>query len=308
MPSRSSDAIMESGEDRKYEEYSALLDSVRGLRWPARHAVRGGVPGAHTSRLRGSAAEFMEYRPYRQGDDPARIDWKLFARSDRAYIRLSTDRAILATTIVMDSSASMGFPAESVRKWRLAAQIAIGLATVARNSGDPVGLLIPHPRQPVRVAPGTRRSVLHELMRGITATTPQGSESLAPSISAAIRAAGRVVVISDFLGDADEMLSAAAAAVAASREVHAVHIVAREELEPVQDAAMVGDPEHPEIRRPLTSDSRLRYQKTFATWRETLAQEWIDAGIAFHTAVTEDHPPDHIIRQLVAPCTEWAPG
>nr|MDQ3081568.1 DUF58 domain-containing protein [Gemmatimonadota bacterium] len=76
------------------DEFANLLDTVRGIRWPARSAVRGGIPGAHNSRLRGTSAEFTEYRPYRQGDDLGRIDWKLFARSDRAYIRLSNDRAI----------------------------------------------------------------------------------------------------------------------------------------------------------------------------------------------------------------------
>ena len=60
--------------------------------------------------MRGISAEFTEYRPYRQGDDLGRIDWKLFARSDRAYIRLSNDRAIFPTMIVLDASASMDFP------------------------------------------------------------------------------------------------------------------------------------------------------------------------------------------------------
>src|SRR5215212_3728509 len=123
-------------------DYAALLDSVRGIRWPARSAVRGGIPGAHTSRMRGSSAEFTEYRPYRQGDDLRRIDWKLFARSDRAYIRLSNDRSILPTMVVLDASASMAFPVETNGKWRLAAQLGVGLAAVARNGGDPVGLLL----------------------------------------------------------------------------------------------------------------------------------------------------------------------
>src|SRR3954465_10148422 len=118
-------------------DYAALLDSVRGIRWPARSSVRGGIPGAHTSRMRGTSAEFTEYRPYRQGDDLRRIDWKLFGRSDRAYIRLSNDRAILPTTIVLDATASMAFPVETLGKWRLASQLAVGLAAVARTSADP---------------------------------------------------------------------------------------------------------------------------------------------------------------------------
>ena len=112
-----------------YKRFAPLLDAVRGIRWPARKAVRGGIPGAHTSRLRGISAEFTEYRPYRQGDDPKRIDWKLFARSDRAYIRLSNDRAILPTMIVLDASASMAFPVATNAKWQLAGQLGVALGS-----------------------------------------------------------------------------------------------------------------------------------------------------------------------------------
>src|SRR5688572_5394934 len=153
------------------DDYAALLDAVRGIRWPAWRAVRGGSPGAHTSRLRGISAEFTEYRPYRQGDDLRRIDWKLFARSDRAYIRLSNDRAIFPTMIVLDASASMAFPAVTNGKWALAAQLGIGLGAVARNSGDPVGLVIVGD-DPLLLAPRMRRSVTHEIIRAVSGTRP----------------------------------------------------------------------------------------------------------------------------------------
>src|SRR5678810_56818 len=92
------------------ETRGSLLDAIRGVKWPALRAVPGALPGAHHSRLRGAAPELSEYRVYRQGDDPKRIDWRLLARSDRAYIRLATDRAILPTMIVLDASASMAYP------------------------------------------------------------------------------------------------------------------------------------------------------------------------------------------------------
>ena len=297
---RRPDTSAELEETRQYEQYSALLDDLRGLRWPARAAVRGGLAGAHTSRMRGSAAEFMEYRPYRQGDDPSRIDWKLFARSNRAFIRLSNDRAILPTTIVLDASASMDYPNKEPGKWELASRIAIGLATVARNGGDPVGLLIPLDDDPVRVAPGTRRTVLHEIMRGITGTRPRGSSPLAPVFSAATRGAGRLVVISDFLGDAGDTLSAAASAVAGSHEVHAIHIVARGELSPDGGLLLAADPELPEIRRPFPADARDAYVRAFTSWREQLEHDWSDAGVSFHSAVTEDDSADTVIRRIVA--------
>src|SRR5919202_6774638 len=108
--------------------YGPLLDALRGVRWPARGSVVGGVAGTHHSRLRGIAAEFTEYRPYRQGDEPRRIDWKLYARSGRAFVRLATERATLSTVVVVDASASMAFPAESLGKWAHAAELALGLA------------------------------------------------------------------------------------------------------------------------------------------------------------------------------------
>ena len=284
-----------------YDEYAALLDAVRGIRWPARGVVRGGIPGAHMSRLWGSSAEFTEYRPYRQGDELRRIDWKLFARSDRAYIRLSNDRSILPTMIVLDASASMAFPVATNGKWRLAAQLGVGLAAVARNSGDPVGLAIAGGESPQLLAPRMRRSVLHEIIRAVGGIRPIGGEPLAPAVSIASQSAGRLVIASDFLGDASETLTVAARLVAARREVHAVHLIAGEEIDPPRDAAMVADPEVPGVRRALIGETRDAYVAAFDAWRDRIAHDFADAGIAYSTAIVGEETPEHLIRRLTAP-------
>ena len=285
----------------EFDEYAALLDAVRGIRWPARSAVRGGIPGAHTSRLRGISAEFTEYRPYRQGDDTRRIDWKLFARSDRAYIRLSNDRAILPTMIVLDASASMAFPIATNAKWTLATQIGVALAAVARNSGDPVGLVVAHGEEPLLLAPRMRRSVTHDIIRAVSATRPGGSGPLAPSVSIAAQSGGRLVIVTDFLGDAEKLLTVASRLVAAGREVHAVHVIAPEEIDPRSEAAMVSDPEALSVRRALTSDTRELYVAAYATWRDRIAHDFSDAGVAYATAIVGDETPDHLIRRITAP-------
>ena len=76
--------------------YGALLDTVRGLAWPSRRRASGVLPGAHESRRRGTSPELSEYRAYRQGDDPKQLDWKLLARTDRAFVRLAEERSILS--------------------------------------------------------------------------------------------------------------------------------------------------------------------------------------------------------------------
>src|SRR5690242_13259539 len=225
--------------------YGALLDAVRGVRWPARRPVPGGAPGAHQARTRGVAPEFTEYRPYRQGDDPRRIDWKLLARSDRAYVRLATDRALLPTTIVVDASASMAFPEETLGKWRLASDVALALAAVAQGQGDPNGVVVASVRGAERVATRARRDVPDAIARVLGAVTPNGSPSLAPQMRAVT--APRLAIVTDLLGDADELLAAARLHVAAGGEVHLVHIVARAELELPPRDRVVRDPEHADV-------------------------------------------------------------
>ena len=282
-------------------DFAALLDSVRGIRWPARSAVRGGIPGAHTSRMRGSSAEFTEYRPYRQGDDLRRIDWKLFARSDRAYIRLSNDRAILPTTVVLDASASMGFPVDTLGKWNLAAQLAVGMSAVARNSADPGGMVIAREGEMIQLPPRTRQSVIYEMVRAVSDLVPRGSPPLTSALDAAVRMSGRIVVISDFLGDADDLLASVSRAVVAGKEMHALHIIAPEEIDPPRETKLVSDPEDTDIRRPLTGDARDVYLKSFATWRERIAHDWSEAGVSYSTAIVGEEGPDHLVRRVTAP-------
>ena len=279
--------------------YGALLDAVRGVHWPARHAVASPMPGAHHSKLRGTSAEFTEYRLYRQGDDPRRLDWRLLARSDRAYIRLATDRAVLPTTIVVDASASMAFPAVTLAKWQHAQEIAIGLAAVAHADGDPVGLVVGAGRgAPLIVAPRTRRGVVAELARALETVTPGDSAPLGPVVGA-IRTP-RLAIITDLLGDADELLSVARVHVVAHGEVHLVHVVADEEIEPPHRPLLALDPERFGLQRMLIESTRTAYQTRFAEWRSEMASQWRRAGAAYSEIVTTE-PAAHAVRRIAEP-------
>jgi uncharacterized protein (DUF58 family) len=268
----------------------ALLDAVRGVTWPARRAVlRRGASGTHASRLTGASPEFTAYRPYRQGDDPRRLDWKLLARTDRAYLRITSDRATVGTMFVIDASASMAFPQPALDKWRLAAQLLIGLAAVALSAGDPVGMVVSG--APVQLSPPrTRRGTVAELTRLLNEREPAGSAPLVEALGHA-PTVPRVVLISDFLGDdSAELLRAARSRLAAGDDVQAVHIVAREELDPPARALLAVDPEHRTVERALGETTRTAYLAAFDEWRDRLAGDWRAAGAAFHTVVTGSDP------------------
>jgi uncharacterized protein (DUF58 family) len=284
--------------------YGALLESVRGVKWPARRAVLGGAPGAHLARTRGVASEFAEYRPYRQGDDPRRLDWKLLARSDRAFIRLAPDRAVLGTLIVVDASASMNFPvghagelrAPGKNKWRAAKEIAVACSAAAHAGNDPVGLTIAARDGLIRLAPRTRRSVVAEIARTLDATEPSGSWSLA---NAFVGAPARVLIVTDCLGDLDGLRRAARSHLVAGGEVVVAHVVSRAELEPPPGAILAIDPEDAQLSRPLTAASREAYRRSFDAWRGDVARGWRDDGVAYHQVV-DDEPIDVLVRRVVA--------
>lgn len=279
--------------------YGALLDAVRGVRWPAARRINGATLGAHPSQLRGNSSEFSEYRLYRQGDDPRRVDWRLLARSERAYVRLTTDKATFRTSMIVDASASMAFPLPAHDKWRLARELTVGLAAVAHAEADPVGLAIASASLQT-FAPRARRSVLLEMMRALDATTPLGSTEIAPLVANA--RASRIVVITDLLGDADALVAAARLRVARKGEVILVHIVATEEIDPPMQALLAVDPEDRSVRRLLDGAMRTQYRQRFTQWLDDMATSSRAAGIRYVRAQT-DEPASHLVRRVAGETT-----
>jgi uncharacterized protein (DUF58 family) len=283
-------------------QYGALLDALHGVRWVARTPSRRlGSPGAHRSARRGSSAEFAEHREYRPGDDPRRLDWKLLARSGRTYLRLAIEGATMPTELVLDASASMAYPETTLDKWDLARQLCVGLARVAHATGDPVGLRVAGGAAAGRVAAAARSGVVADVCALLTTVAPVGASALAPTITDAARTAGRIVVVSDFLGDAPEIVTALRAFAGRGGEAHVVHIVAAEEIDPVSVSPLVSDPEAPEHRRAFGPAERAAYRAAFATWREEMGDELRRAGAWYHLQVTGADPVERIVRRIAGP-------
>ena len=279
--------------------YGSLLDALRGVTWPGRVPARGRSTGTHRSTLLGTSPEFTAYRPYRQGDDPRRLDWKLLARSDRAYIRITSDRATMPTMLVCDASASMAFPPDTRGKWEQATRLAVGMAAVAHESADPVGILVAGAGEPRHLSPRTRRGVVAEIARVLADVVPGGDTPLTPAV-ALTRDVQRLVLLTDLLGDADDLLRETRARLIGGGEVHVVHVIARAELEPGAGAITAVDPERPLLRRALGEGTRASYDEAFAAWREEMAGRWRAAGAAY-SMVIDDESAERAVRRIVAP-------
>lgn len=255
------------------------------------------MAGSHPSRLRGMTSEFTEYRSYRQGDDPRRLDWKLLARTDRAYLRITDDHAIRTTLLVLDASASLAFPEGSLDKWVQARRFTVGLAAVARGEGDPVGLVVATESGLVRLPPRSRHGVIGEIARGVDGISPRGNVDLSQTLQG-IRPGWRVAIISDFLGDEEMLRARAATLIIEGVEVFAVHVVADEEASPPGASRLATDPENQELRRVLHAGVITEYTDAFAAWRSGLASRWRASG-AEYVEVRTGEDTAAAIRRMV---------
>ncbi len=292
-----------------FRDYSTLLDGIRGLCWPSRRVVGTGASGLHRSSQRGTAGEFTEYRLYRQGDDPRGLDWKLLGRSDRAFIRLSDDRALLTTWLIADASASMvNPPVASGRrdKWRMSRFVAVGLAAAVHASGDPVGLITTGAGGRTRLEPRTRRGTVRDIARILDSIVCGGGDVLAPEIQP-LSQNSRIVCLTDCLGDLEDLMRTASAQIATGVQFECVHLVAHEELELPGGDHIVRDPEIGLAGAGyagaggavLAASTREGYELAFRSFRERLRHQWRAIG-AEYTEVRTSDDPVRAVRAVVS--------
>src|SRR5690349_11225982 len=133
----------------------AVLDQLEGLSLVARTVVDGYLAGQHRSPKRGSSAEFAQHREYVPGDELRRVDWKVFARSDRLVIKEYDDETSLDCHLLVDGSESMAFGSLAWTKFEYARWCAAALALLVLQTRDTAGLVLVDERERQKVPPKT---------------------------------------------------------------------------------------------------------------------------------------------------------
>ena len=191
-------------------QYSFLDPEVLGrlgaIPLESRQPMLGNVAGRHRSPNRGSSVEFAEYRKYVQGDDPRRLDWKAYARSDRYYIKeFEADTNLLAHMIV-DTSGSMAFADKGISKIEFAKKIASTLGYLAVNQGDATGLSCISEKLNIEIPPRRRASHLQSIFKTLDEIKPKGKTGLVDglhTIAGKVPRRGLVVILSDLFCEPD---------------------------------------------------------------------------------------------------------
>lgn len=282
-----------------------VASRLKGLALAPRRAVGSRGIGLHASRNRGTGLEFAQYRAYEQGDEPRQIDWKLYARSDRYFVREAERESPVALWLLVDASASMAQADRARADWSRrdeAALLALCLAEVAMAQGDRFGWAWLDDGGLTLAAPAAGPRQRDRLRLDLARLVPAGALPVDDRLTLLwdrIGARDLVVLLSDCFDPAVPALARRLAA--AGRDVAVVQVLTVEERDfPFAGGHRFRDPEG---GRELLGDGaalRADYLRRFAEAQAALTADLAAAGVAFVTHVL-DEPADGALGRLLEP-------
>ena len=282
-----------------------LISRLDHLRLRTKREYAGMGRGSHLSPRRGSSLEFSDFRPYALGDDFRYIDWGLYARTDKFYVKLFKEEESLLTYIFIDDSASMAHPAAD-NKFRAALAIALALAYVVLSEGDRVMLRMLSGRV-VPAAAGfvQGRSRVADLARALVGVKPAGALDLAAELAReliSIKRAGKVFVISDFLMLFNSIRRGLGLFAAANMDVSAIQVLGASELKAqgiIGQAELVDAETGERLRLSVGENERARYRETLLRLAREIRAVCLKQGMRYALYNTGDSFEDFFLKAAV---------
>jgi uncharacterized protein (DUF58 family) len=192
-----------------FSRFLAELENLGNLEVAARSIVEGTMLGIHQSPYHGFSAEFSQYRPYNTGDNIKHLDWKLFARSEKYYIREYMEETNLRAHIFLDISKSMSYKEKGLlSKLEYGKYLAAALTYLLIHQNDAVGLAAGGKKLESWLRPSSHRRQLHEILKILDKLAPENSTdlpALLKQFSERLPRAGMSIIISDLITDTDRL-------------------------------------------------------------------------------------------------------
>ena len=278
------------------------LMRIKSLQVRARVVVEGFFKGIHRSPIHGFSVEFSEYREYSPGDDPRFLDWRLFARSDRYYVKRFEDETNLRCHLVLDTSRSMGYRSGAYSKSDYARTAAATIAYFLSTQRDAVGLMTFEDRileyLPARHRPGHLRRLMAILDRE---PSGQATDLAAPleEVAATVRKRGLIVLISDLLAPIETLSRRLGYLRSRGHDVIVLRILDPAEVNfSFTTPAMFRDVESDRELYIDPTQARTEYLRRFQIHASEIERSCLDLGIEFQS-LTIDRPLELVLFDLV---------
>ena len=281
-----------------------VLAKIGNMALLARSVVEGTLTGLHKSPTKGSSIEFAEHKPYSQGDEIRHIDWKVYGKSERYYVKQFEEETNLRAWLVVDGSGSMGYRGgDRVTKLDYARMAAASLAYLLLGQSDAVGLAATGGAAEAALLP-TRASSSHltvicDALAGLAAQGDRKITGALEKISESVRRRSLVVVISDLLEEPETISRTLRRVVGRKVDLIVFHLQDPDEVEfPFRDPIRFLDMEAP---REVVADPRAirtAYREAMAGHIEALTNVCRTAGIDYHR-ITTDQPLDQVLIRFL---------
>jgi uncharacterized protein (DUF58 family) len=254
------------------------------LDWIARSIVDGLRQGMHRSSIRGFSTEFSDFKPYTPGDDIRLLDWRLYARTEKPYVRRFEAETSMEVTFLVDSSQSMSWQwEETVNKSQYAAALVAGMAWLFLSQQDPVGLVKAEPDGIHVLSPSSRRQQLERILTLLEATPKLGRPVVEEVLGAGLElrtTRGQLILVSDLEEAAPEAGLRLAEMRGMGHEVMVIHLLDQAEISlPFADGTThLRDAETGELLRIDLPDLRRKHAERISRFRREWRRVCRDAG------------------------------
>ena len=278
------------------------LMQIRSLELRARIVVQGFWNGIHASPYHGFSVEFSEYRQYVPGDDPRYVDWRVYARSDRYYIKKFEDETNLRCHLLIDQSRSMTFGSDDWTKAEYAHTLAATLAYFLFQQGDAVGLLsfdeVIRDYLPARNRPGHLRQLLLSLEKPAAGQSTSISKPL-ERIVELVNKRGLMVLISDLLAPVEELEEKLGRLTASGHDVAVFRILDPREIDfDFEDALLFHDVESEKDLFIEPAAAKRNYLKRFTEHGDAARAICQKLGVDYLPVIT-DEPLDQVLSNYL---------
>jgi uncharacterized protein (DUF58 family) len=281
----------------------AVLAGISSLDLVAKTVVDGFVAGLHRSPDFGFSQEFAEYRAYTPGDDLRHVDWNVFARTERAYLKKYRGETNTLVTVLLDASNSMKFTSHGVTKMDYARFAAASLFYLANHAQrDAVGLMVFDDDVRLYIRPSARQGQLHRLLAGLEQAEPRARTDFSKPLEhfqGFLRRRGMVIVISDFYEPPEQIIRTIQPLHFHGSEVVLFHVLDPKEIRPELGAPMLLIDMETEEHLEVTPEySRGEYRAKMDAHLEDLRTRAHAAGFDYHLLST-DQPLDGALREYL---------
>jgi uncharacterized protein (DUF58 family) len=282
------------------------LAKIQGLQLRARHIVEGYVSGVHRSPYHGYSIEFAEHREYAPGDDLRYVDWKVFGKTDKIYLKQYEEETNLISYILLDTSESMAYqsPDAPLSKLDYAKCLAASLAYLVLQQQDSVGLVTFDQKVNTLLRSSTNPSHLKQILHVLETSPPQAKTAIGPifhDLSERLKKRGVVLILSDLFDNVDTLLAGLKHFRHRRHEAILFHVLDPAELDfPFRETMLFKGLEGaPEL---LTDPAALRdaYLREFNAYLKSLKTGCL-AQRADYNLVRTDQPFDMVLSNCLVP-------